>query len=509
MSDKITYILEVLDKYSVNTKKFKSEMLGIKKVAESLDKTLTKGFSFNSNLSKTIRETNTLAASVDKVAKANQKNANIAINTTRSLGNMRKTLAGAYTPIRFNPELGKYEARNQPSAPSPIRTGGGGLGVSFGGVAKAMGYYALIDKAIGLPREIFETRRAMDSLGASLEYIMPKYSKLASGEKLAADEMNYLKKTVYDLGLNLNSAKDEYIKFLAASAGKMDLGQARSVFEGFSKLSTVHQLSPQRFGLVMNAITQMTSKGVVSMEELRQQLSESLPGGLSLFAKAAMKARPDIVKTEADFMKLVASGRVSSNLLLSVIKVLKEDPDFSKAFQKSIESLNAKTNRLSTSWTNLLDNLSKGVLGEGLGAGISALDEALKKMNTTVSEIGESFRIIGDTKFGKVLAAMGSGLGTVLTQGTAELVKAPFKLAHAGGGLITERFIDDDEGRKEIQRNLQNYYFGSQNQSNINQSDQKIVIEFINAPNGMTPIRVPQNMSVKKDATITPAGGGY
>jgi hypothetical protein len=42
MSDKITYILEVLDKYSSQTRKFKKELESIDKVAKNLDKTLKK-----------------------------------------------------------------------------------------------------------------------------------------------------------------------------------------------------------------------------------------------------------------------------------------------------------------------------------------------------------------------------------------------------------------------------------------------------------------------------------
>ena len=42
MSDKITYILEVLDKFSTNTKKFKFELISIKRVASDLNSVLTK-----------------------------------------------------------------------------------------------------------------------------------------------------------------------------------------------------------------------------------------------------------------------------------------------------------------------------------------------------------------------------------------------------------------------------------------------------------------------------------
>lgn len=495
-------------------------MLGVKKVAESLDRTLSKGFSFNTSLPKAIRDTNTLASSIDKVARANQKNANVAINATRSLGNMRKTFAGPYTPIRFNPELGKYEARNQPKPLSPKQPnlGGGGSGVSFGGVAKAMGYYSIIDKAVGLPREIFETRREFDSLGATLEAVMPKYDRTVSAQEAAIREMDYLKKTSYDLGLNLNAAKEEYVKFLAASAGKSTLSEVHKTFEAFSKLSTVYQITPYRFGLVMNALTQMTSKGVVSMEELKRQLGDSLPGALSLFGRAAMKARPDLVKTEADFIKLVEAGRVSSKIMNEVAKVIVTDTDLMAGLDKALGSLNSRTNQLSTTWANLLDNLSKGALGQSMGAGISALDHALQKMNSTINEIAESFRTVGDTKFGRFIINLGSAVGKGAEIAT-DAVKAPFKAAEVTGALIAAAATGEKElGREALYKFNESIGMGFFNptrpiaapqSASGYQPEQKIVIEFLNAPQNMSPIRMSPNMSMKKDGTLTPAGGGY
>lgn len=510
MSDKITYVLEVLDKYSLNTKKFKSELLGVKRAAEEVDRILSKGFASINALPKAVRETNALASSIDKVTRANQRNATVAINTTRSLGNMRKTLAGAYTPIRFNPELGKYEARTQPTPLSPARTGGGGMGVSFGGVAKAMGYYSLIDKAVGIPREIFNTRREFDSLGATLEAIMPKYDRTVSAQAAAAREMDYLKTTAYNLGMNLGVAKEEYVKFLAASAGKSTLKEVHDQFEAFSKLSAVYQITPYRFGLVMNAITQMTSKGVVSMEELRRQLGDSLPGAVSIFAKAAMKARPDLVKTEADFIKLVETGRVGSGLLREVGKVIVEDTDLMSGLDKALDSLNSRTNKLSTSWTNLLDRVSKGKIGEGLSNSISKLDEAIQNLDKHLNSLAELWN-------SKPVQAILGAVGW-----TYEKARTGAEIAGAG---IAAGYYDiargGNEGRQTFNEALQRgefgtgqYSYGAMNIPRINQmtsipSEQKIVLEFVNAPQNMMPLRVPQNMSVRKDGTLSPAGGSY
>lgn len=495
MSDKITYILEVLDKYSPTTKKFKSELLGIKNIAAQLDKTIGKGF--NVELSKTVRDTNALASSIDKVNRS-----------TRSLGNTRKTLAGAYTPIRFNPELGKYEARNQSNSYASTRMMGGGSGVSFGGVAKAMGAYAIIDKMAGIPREIFNTRREFDSLGATLEAVMPKFDRTASAQTLAVKEMEYLKTTAYNLGLNLNTAKEEYVKFLASSAGKTSLQDVHKIFEAFAKLSTVYQITPQRFGLVMNAISQMTSKSRVNMEELKLQLGDSLPGALSIFSRAAQQARPDLVKTEADFYKLVESGRVSSDLLKEVAKVIVNDTDLMAGLDKALGSLNSQTNRLSTSWTNLLDSISKGRIGEGMSASIHKLDLAIQGLEKHLNALSELWN---SKPIQSILGAAGWVYNKVST--AAEIAGAGIA---AGYYDITR---GGNEGRQTFNEAWKKGAFGNGNysydalnikpimQTSATPTDQKLVIEFLNAPQNMTPVRVPQNTTVRKDGTVSYAGG--
>ena len=53
-------------------------------------------------------------------------------------------------------------------------------------------------------------------------------------------------------------------------------------------------------GIGMSALAQMASKGTVSMEELRQQLGDRLPGALGLAAKG-------LGITEQELIKLVSA----------------------------------------------------------------------------------------------------------------------------------------------------------------------------------------------------------
>ena len=507
MSDKITYILEVLDKYSFNTKKFQRELLGIKRASDSVNKSLArtnlnfKAFTVGTNMKRMVSQVNSLARGLEKVDHSTKR---IARN-------------------RMLPSSGAESGGRR-----PIYAGGGSAGVSFGGVGKAMGYYAVIDKVIGMPREILDTKRAMDSLGATLEAVLPKYDRTTDAATLAGREIEYLKKTTYDLGLDFNSTRKEYAKFLAAgSMGGASLKEMRKQFEAFAKLSTVYQLPAHRFGLVMNAITQMTSKGVVSMEELKRQLGDSLPGALTIFAKAAIKARPDIFNTIGDFIKMVEQGKVSADILNAVADTILEDTDLMNGLDKALESTNSKLNRLSNSWTMFLTSLSEGESGKIMGDMIVGLDNMLKSTKMLVEDFSSIYSYIkksGDSKLFTMLSMAGN------------IVAAPYNVGKFVGDYVTANALTvmspGSTGRtleealeytrkSSDEKNKIGAFLGKpesfmNNSINNNQKEQKIILEIFtnNLPNNMSVAPTENNnnnirVNVKRGMTLMPTGGNY
>src|SRR5690554_7334698 len=86
-------------------------------------------------------------------------------------------------------------------------------------------------------------------------------------------------------------------------------------------------VTPARQKLVMSALSQMMGKGAVSMEELRRQMAESLPGTFSVFQDAYQtllkrQGRGGGLTGQAAYRQLVAdvsAGKVVSNELLPVV----------------------------------------------------------------------------------------------------------------------------------------------------------------------------------------------
>jgi len=464
MSNKISYILEVLDGYSAITKDLKKELSEIQK--------LTK-FKFNSSdfkgLAEFAKQADKIATSAERLKKAKtgftligesfssskinaaalranrayekslknaivpfnnpfimmsggrsggyynpkayKPNFNIPINSTyrrdaAGTGIVPYSRGGAVMPYgqrpmidvtgtgrtinqestaswqseqRYNPkQKAEFSRRGGDTSSDNSRSSGG---VSFKNVAKGMGYYRAIDMAAGLPSQIIDTRRQFDSLNATLQTVLPSYDKTTSSSQLAANEMEYLIKVVRTLGLDLNATKEEYVKFLAASAGKKSLPQARKEFESFAKLSTVYGIDPYRFKLVMSAITQTTSKGILNLEELQRQLGDSLPGAVKLFADS-------LGLTEPVFRKLVSDGKITSDVLANVSTYIDNNAQITSGLDIAMQKLGARLNRVSTSWTLLVESLSQGEAGTMINDWVTILDNGIQKLTKSLEIMG-------------------------------------------------------------------------------------------------------------------------
>lgn len=97
----------------------------------------------------------------------------------------------------------------------------------------------------------------------------------------------WLKNQANRVGFNYLDASGDYNKLLSGLTGAgMSVEQGQGVFKGFSELSRVNKLDRVQQQRVFRALSQVAGKDKLQSEELVGQLSESLPGAVSLFAKA-------------------------------------------------------------------------------------------------------------------------------------------------------------------------------------------------------------------------------
>lgn len=182
--------------------------------------------------------------------------------------------------------------------------------------------------------------------------------------------LKFLNETINSLGLESVSAKQGFKIWTAAIKGtNLEGTKGRKIFESFAKSTKRLGLSADDTSGVFLALGQMVSKGKVSMEELRQQLGERMPGAFQAAARA-------MGVTTAELDKLVSSGNVTADQLLP-----KMAAEMEKTFGGDMEkNITGSINRISNVWTEAMSRMGKALspLAEGiagLGEDILGLDK--------------------------------------------------------------------------------------------------------------------------------------
>jgi tape measure domain-containing protein len=183
-----------------------------------------------------------------------------------------------------------------------------------------------------------------------------------------ATSFNFVRQTADRLGIQFDSIATNYSKLLAAiPEGNNRLDETRRVFLGVAMAARTMHASNQDTQLMFYAITQIASKGIVSMEELRRQLGEKLPGVMQIAAKA-LSTTPQLLE-EAIRKGIVVSEKFLPILGDAFIRT------FSESAEKAAQSVSASMNRLTNVWTDFV----KAVLDSGAGQSIVSVFDALRE----------------------------------------------------------------------------------------------------------------------------------
>lgn len=203
--------------------------------------------------------------------------------------------------------------------------------------------YISISGLQSLVSTVFGQTKQLDSMNLAYKMTIQNAQKLA-------DTNAFLQKMSENYGIELLALKEAYLKYNAAvQTSNLSSEQQRQIFESVSKATSILGLGTDKTKLVFLALEQMMSKGKVSSEELRRQLGESLPGSLTIMAKAL-----GVSVLELD--KMLKKGEVMSEDAL---------PKFAKELEKAygienldrIDNLAAAQSRFKTSITEIITKL--------------------------------------------------------------------------------------------------------------------------------------------------------
>lgn len=192
--------------------------------------------------------------------------------------------------------------------------------------------------------------------------------KLVTGSaQEAGEQFSFLQRESNRIGINFVEAAERFTKFEAAARGTgITTKQLKETFLTVAEAGRVFGLTVENQGRIFRAIEQMVSKGVVSMEELRQQLGDALPGAFQIAARA-------MNMTGQEFNKLVASGNLMTKDFLAPFT--KELAKMAPAGE-SVLSTAAEINRLTNAWDNFKASVGKAIPTSALARGATSVLQA-------------------------------------------------------------------------------------------------------------------------------------
>lgn len=223
-----------------------------------------------------------------------------------------------------------------------------------------------------LAKNILNDVVALDSLKASFE-------GLTGSIEGSKNELKFLRQESDRLGLDFISTATSYKGLYASAKGAgLDEQFTHSLFSSVMQSGVALQSNKQSLAGALLAIEQMISKGKVSMQELRQQLGNALPGAMQIAAKS-------MGVTTKELEKMLSKGMDSIKFLKAFEKQLSKE--YGNKWQAGAKSLQAELNRLNNALFDLKTSFaSSGVLSL-LSSGIETLSKNIKYLSENLKEV--------------------------------------------------------------------------------------------------------------------------
>lgn len=309
------------------------------------------------------------------------------------------------------------------------------------------------DIMFGWQKPIVEAAAEMERMRVMLRGLNKEKSNPGQA---AADDMKYIVDMAQNAPFAMQALTDSFVKFRSAGLDPTD-GSLKALVDSVARFGGDSELLKR----AAVAVQQMSGKGVVSMEELRQQLGEAVPNAMQAMADAAGI-------TMGELTKAVASGTVEAKQALSLMFVgLRAENE--NAAKDMMQTYTGALAQLQTSFTlfadrvgqaGYLDSLSKGMkelasimnsaegisFANSLGSGLTTAIDGLRQLAQWLAKNQELV-----INLGKIVAAMvafklmragimgvvGAGSQMVSTFATmATAIQTPFNL----GATAVTRF---------------------------------------------------------------------
>lgn len=226
-------------------------------------------------------------------------------------------------------------------------------------VAAYGGFFAIIEGVRGVVNAYQELEGAQSRLNAVFD----------GDQQAVAAELDFIRRNAERLGVEFGTLAGEYTKFAVATKNtNLEGAETRRIFIAVAEAARVNKATNDQLRGTFVALTQIVNKGSVSMEELRQQLGDRLPGAIQIMADAAGVGTKELIK-------MIEQGELGSDILSKFADEL--DNRFSDALPAALKTTTAEIGR----FQNALFQASLRIANGGF---IEAFNDLLSDLTTTL-----------------------------------------------------------------------------------------------------------------------------
>lgn len=260
------------------------------------------------------------------------------------------------------------------------------------------------------------TVRELVTAAAQMESIERGLAAVAGNSEDAAQEMEFLRRAAFRVGADITEVGRAYLSLAASTKGTAVEGQAtREVFEAVSLAMSRAGRTSAETQNALTALSQIASKGTVSMEELRGQLGEALPGALQAAANG-------MGITTKDLVKLVEEGRVAAeDLFPALTKGLNEL--YGKGAAGS-QTLAQEITNIKNQFVELASNIGKAGGLDALKTGAEVAQSAIVLLDDTLVTIGKTIGVVAAAVSNLDFSGLPEAFAEIETESREKLLKA-------------------------------------------------------------------------------------
>jgi tape measure domain-containing protein len=236
---------------------------------------------------------------------------------------------------------------------------------------------------------------AFVTANVQLERLRLGLGTIYKSSNTAGEQIDFLRRSANAAGVSMGSISDSFVKFAASTtSANIPIQQTNDLFAAITRAAGTLGLSGDKVNHMLDALSQIAAKGVVSMEELRQQLGDSLPGALSLTAKG-------LGVTDAELIKLVESGGLLAR-------------DLFPALTRSLKDMGGEVNTLTAQWERFKNSLIQSAQSAGDSGWLDVLRGSLSALTAVAYAVVVPLSLLSEIIFGAA-RAVGILVGALAT----------------------------------------------------------------------------------------------